>query len=348
MKVAIDVSPLSSGHKVRGVGFYLAHLKDALEKYVPQNDYIYFKNGKVPSSDVVHYPYFDPFFLTLPFFKKQKTVVTVHDLTPFVLPELFPVGIKGKIKWYFQKRALRKADAILTDSEASKNDIARIIGYPTDKIQVAYLAAGEEFIQITTNRQQITTVKKKYHLPDIFALYVGDVTANKNLPRLVKGALRANVTLVMVGKSLVDENVPNNPWTKDLMAVQELAKNNSQIVRLGFVPDEDLVAIYNGATVFVMPSLYEGFGLPILEAMACGCPVITSSKGSLREVAGDAAYTVNQDSIESIAEGLQKVIGDRQLQKKLSEKGLAQAKKFSWEKTAKETTSVYQKVVSGK
>jgi glycosyltransferase involved in cell wall biosynthesis len=347
MKVAIDISPLSSGHKVRGVGFYLTHLKNALEKYIPQNTYFYFSGKKVPSADVVHYPYFDPFFLTLPFFKRQETVVTVHDLTPLVLSELFPIGIKGKIKWYFQKRALGKVDAIITDSKSSKKDISKIVGYPEDKIYVAYLAAAESCKQIQNN-QSLAQIKKKYNLPDTFALYVGDVTANKNLPRLVKAALRANVSLVMVGKSLVDENVPNNPWTKDLIAVQELAKNNPQIIRLGFVSDEDLVALYNIATVFIMPSLYEGFGLPVVEAMASGCPVITSLKGSLQEVAGEAAYIVDPNSIGSIAEGMQKIIGDRQLQKKLSGKGLEQAKKFSWEKTAEETNSVYQKVMSAK
>src|SRR5260221_14616440 len=101
MKIAIDVSPLESGHKIRGVGFYLSYLKKALTDYFPENDYIFFKkNEPIDSSvDVVHYPYFDPFFLTLPFIKKHKTVVTVHDLTPLVFPKHFPAGLKGQLRW---------------------------------------------------------------------------------------------------------------------------------------------------------------------------------------------------------------------------------------------------------
>lgn len=347
MKIAIDVSPLSSSHKVRGVGFYLNNLKNALEKYFPQNSYTYFtQTQKIPSNvDLVHYPYFDPFFLTLPLFKKKKTIVTVHDVTPFVLPNLFPIGIKGKAKWFLQKKSLQKADAVLTDSLSSKKDIARFVNIPENKIHVAYLAAGEEFKRIT-DKQILSVVKKKYSLPEHFILYVGDVTANKNLPRLVNAALRSNLTLVMAGKALAEENFDRkNPWNQNLVEVQELAKENKSVIRLGFVTKEDLVALYSLATVFLMPSLYEGFGLPVLEAMACGCPVITSQEGSLKEVAGNAAYIVDAYSIDDIAQGLQQVIGNKTFQKKLSERGLQQAKKFSWEKTAKGTIEAYQSII---
>jgi len=113
MKIAIDVSPLQTGHKVRGVGFYLEHLKDALVKYFPDNEYVFFERGEnLPRDiDLVHFPYFEPFFLALPLYKKFKTVVTVHDLTPIVFPNAFPRGIKGEIKWQMQRYALRRADA---------------------------------------------------------------------------------------------------------------------------------------------------------------------------------------------------------------------------------------------
>lgn len=347
MKIAIDVSPLQSGHKVRGVGFYLSHLKKALERYFPNNSYIYFTQvKKIPNNiELIHYPYFDPFFLTLPFFKKKKTVVTVHDLTPLVLPDLFPVGLKGKAKWLLQRRSLQGVDAIITDSESSKNDIAKLVGIPKKKITVAYLAPGEQFQKIT-EKKALERVKDKYNLPDVFILYVGDVTANKNLPRLVRASLQTKTPLVMAGKALVSKEYDkNNPWNRDLTEVQRLVKENTSIVCLGFVPDEDMVSLYNLATVFAMPSLYEGFGLPIVEAMACGCPVVTSEKGSLKEVAEESAYIVDPYSIESIAEGLEEVLKDKKLQQDLSGKGLLRAKNFSWEKTVKETVRVYEYII---
>src|SRR6266851_7463482 len=153
MKIAIDVSPLESGHKIRGVGFYLSYLKKALVQYFPENKYIFFKQGDAIDSsvEIVHYPYFDPFFLTLPFIKHHKTVVTVHDLTPLVFPEHFPAGIKGKLKWQIQRLNLQKIDGIITDSKASKKDIERIVSFSPEKITVAYLAAGDEFQRLKIN-----------------------------------------------------------------------------------------------------------------------------------------------------------------------------------------------------
>lgn len=348
MKIAIDISPLQTGHKVRGIGFYLQHLKKSLEEIKSDNSYTFFSQGeKIPDNiDLVHYPYFDPFFRTLPFIKKNKTVVTVHDLTPIVFPEHFPAGIKGNIKWQIQKQVLRQVDAIITDSENSKKDIAKIINYPANKIHVVYLAAGEEFRQVTNEKLRITNLKKKYNLPEKFALYVGDVTWNRNLPRLVKATQKAKIPLVMAGKALVNKNVDAaNPWNKDLVEVHSLIKNDTDIICPGFVSTEELVLLYNMATVFIMPSLYEGFGLPILEAMSCGCPVVTTKEGSLPEVAGDAAYYVDAFSIDSIADGLIAVYTHSDLQKSFSQKGLSQAKKFSWGKTAEQTAIVYNEVL---
>src|SRR6266568_3737064 len=167
MKIAIDVSPLQSGHKVRGVGFYLTYLKKALLEYYPENDYYFFHQGESISSavDLVHYPYFDPFFRTLPFLKKHKTIVTVHDLTPLVFPEHFPAGLKGNLKWQAQRLNLQKVDGILTDSNASKKDIERIVGINPKYITVAYLAAGDEFKKLKNEEFLLNTIKKKYSLP---------------------------------------------------------------------------------------------------------------------------------------------------------------------------------------
>jgi glycosyltransferase involved in cell wall biosynthesis len=347
MKIAIDISPLQTGHKVRGPGFYLEHLKDALVKYFPDNNYIFFQRGeKIPNDvDLVHFPYFEPFFLALPIYKKFKTVVTVHDLTPIVFPQAFPRGIKGEIKWQMQKYALKKADAIITDSQCSKKDIVKLTGINSSKIHVVYLAAGEQFQKLETGDWK-SEIIRKYSLPDKFLLYVGDVTWNKNLPRLLDAIKELGIPLVMIGKSLASENYDrDNPWNADLNRVNELVKGDANIIRLGFVEMDELVKIYNLAVALIMPSLYEGFGLPILEAMACGCPVITSKEGSLPEVAGDAAFYVAAYDIDNLTKGIEKVFNDKDLQANLIKDGLGQVKKFSWKKTAQETFRVYKTVV---
>jgi len=357
MKIAIDASPIKNSellqHRVRGTGFYIENLSRALLKYFPENKYIFFaqhQNGagftrgeKLPKNiDLVHYPYFEPFFLTLPVFKKYKTVVTVHDLTPLVFKKYFPVGIRGNIKWSIQKLSLKSANAIITDSESSKKDIVKFTGISQDKVRAVYLAASEMF-KPNKNTLLLHRIKVKYDLPDRFVLYVGDVTWNKNLPRLIEAIKKINVTLVMAGSALVQNDFDrSNAWNQDLLKVQKMVENDKRIIRLGFVPTEDLVSIYNLATVFAMPSLYEGFGLPILEAMSCGCPVVTTKEGSLIEIAGDAAYSVDAYSIDSIVNGIGEVFFSSKVQNGLSEKGLVQAKKFAWKKTAKDTMRIYR------
>jgi glycosyltransferase involved in cell wall biosynthesis len=348
MKIAVDISPLETGHKVRGVGFYLTHLKDALIKYFPNNEYIFFQRGeKLPNdTQIIHFPYFEPFFLALPIYNRFKTVVTVHDLTPIVFPEAFPSGIKGKIKWQMQRLALRRANAVITDSESSKKDIRKYAGVKDSKIHVVYLAAGEGFKKLEAGSWKLE-IKKRYGLPEKFVLYVGDVTWNKNLPRLIDAIKSLKLPLVMVGKGLVSKDYDKeNPWNADLNRVNELTEGDSSIMKLGFVSDDDLVAIYNLATVFAMPSLYEGFGLPILEAMACGCPVITSKEGSLSEVALDSAFYVDAYDMDNIAAGIEKVFKDEKLQKELSEKGIQNVKQFSWKRAASKTLDVYKTIIT--
>src|SRR5664279_699600 len=176
MKIAIDITPIKGelkGHKVRGVGFYLEYLKRSLLKYFPEHEYIFFsKDEKLDTSvDLIHYPYFEPFFITLPFIKKVKTVITVHDLTPLVFPQHFPAGIKGRLRWQIQRYNLQKADGIITDSFSSKKDIVTIGGVKEDKVQVAYLAAADEFHRIENNIKK-QAIKNKYNLPEKFVLYV--------------------------------------------------------------------------------------------------------------------------------------------------------------------------------
>ena len=351
MKIAIDVSPLKNSkllqHRVRGTGFYIENLNRALLKYYPENKYIFFTRGeKLPKNiDLVHYPYFEPFFLSLPIFKSHKTIVTVHDLTPLVFPEHFKPGIRGALKWQVQKLALKQLDIIITDSESSKKDIVKFAGIEENKIRVVYLAPSERFKKIE-NTPALDSVKEKYKLPEKFVLYVGDVTWNKNLPRLIEAIKKLDVKLVLVGSALARSDFDKtNPWNQDLLKVQKMIENDKRFIKLGFVPTEDLVVLYNIARVFAMPSIYEGFGLPVLEAMSCGCPVVTTKEGSLKEIGGDAAYFVDGYSVDSIAEGVDKVFSDSPHKKNFLQKGLLQARRFSWRQTSEKTIGVYKGIV---
>jgi|SRR3989344_39651 len=352
MNIAIDISPLKSGHylqhRVRGTGFYLKNLQKSLLKFYPDNKYTFFNRGDSLENDIdiVHYPYFEPFFLTLPMFSNHKKIVTVHDLTPLVFPEQFESGIKGMLKWQIQRIALKNMNAIVADSESSKKDIVKYAGIKDSRVHVVYLAAGGEFKVIINSKLKAQVLRKKYKLPDKFVLYVGDVTWNKNLPRLIEAVKKANVPLVMVGQALTNTEVDlTNPWNKDYAKVLELVKGDNHIIRLGFLPSEELVLLYNIASVFAMPSFYEGFGLPILEAMSSGCPVVTSRQGSIPEIAGEACRYVDPYDVGSIVLGIKDVFNNETIQKKLSSQGLGQSKKFNWEKTARKTMAVYTNTI---
>ncbi len=344
MNIGIDISPISSSdsisHSVRGTGFYIKNLVEALKKYHPDDSYVYFiKGDTLPNDlDIVHYPYFEPFFLTLPTFSRYKTVVTVHDLTPFVFPKQFPSGLKGRLKWLIQRAALSKTQAIITDSQCSKRDIIKYARIDSRKIQVVYLAADPVYRKLSHFDSK--PIRKLYDLPEKFFLYVGDVTWNKNLPRLVSAVKKTNIPLVMVGKALTaQQSKSDNSWNVDIVEVIKTIEGDEQFIRLGFIPLEELVLIYNAATAFVMPSLYEGFGLPPLQAMAVGTPVLISSAGSLPEICGEAAVVVDPGDEKDITRGIMEIL-DEQRAATLRAQGLERAKQFSWEKCARETFNV--------
>lgn len=355
MKIAIDVSPIEDtsklAHRVRGTGFYIKNLKDSLIANYPRNEYIFFNRAEeiLQDVDLVHYPYFSPFFLSIPLFRQYKTVVTIHDLTPLVFSKHFPSGIKGKLKWFIQKKILESIDGIITDSYSSKKDILKFTKIQENKIHVVHLAASNHFQKIEKAEQKKKlkdAISKKYGLPDKFVLYVGDATWNKNIPRLLEAMIKINIPLVLTGQAIIQKEFDrNNPWNQDLILIQKIISDNKLIRAIGFVSDQDLVALYNCATVFTMPSLYEGFGLPVLEAMSCGCPVITTRCGSLPEIAGDAVEYVDPYNIDNISKKIVRVFEDNTLREKLIIKGFKQAKNFSWKKTSQDTINVYEKIV---
>ncbi len=349
MIIALDTSPIAGNslHKVRGVGSYINLLVKNLKKYDSKNQYLFVDNGNYSNADLIHIPYFDPFSNTIPQQFGKKIVVTVHDLIPVVFSKHFPSGIKGKLAWYSQKKKLRNVSSIITDSVCSKNDIVKFTGIRQELVDVVYLAVDSSFQKLKSGSWE-NDIKQKFNLPSSFLLYVGDATWNKNLPRIVDIVKKINIPLVMVGKVLGQDlvSVSDNPWNKDLISVIRDVESDKRFLRLGFLEQDDLVKIYNLATALFMPSLYEGFGLPVLEAMASGCPVITSKEGSLPEVAGEAVQYVDANNEDEMLKVVRIVVEDEMLRKNFTKKGLMQASLFSIEKTIKDTVSVYESVIN--
>ncbi len=345
IRVGFDTRVLTGPSGFRGVGKYTAQLLSAL-RATKKVKVIEIKD-KIPlvSLDLIHYPVFDFFFLTLPFIKKKKTVVTIHDCTPLVFPKHYPPGLKGKLKLTIQKLSLKSVAAVLTDSENSKKDIIRFLGVPEAKIHVIYLAADKVYRKIPQEGKWMALIRKRYLLPEKFLLYVGDINYNKNLPRLItafKELAFRDCALVLVGKAF------KNLRLKEAREITELIKKlglKEKVRVLGYVPDNDLVKIYNLARLYCFPSLYEGFGLGALEAMTCGCPVLAGKVGSLPEVVGEAAILVDPYRTEEIAEGMKRVLEDEGLRRKLIELGFKRASQFSWQKTAQQTIEVYQEAI---
>lgn len=236
--------------------------------------------------------------------RKAKLVTTIHDLTTLKFPhEHHPKTIR-----VHQRRlewVKKEASAIIADSEASKKDIIELLGIPESKIHRVYLAAGNQFTHITD--QEVERVRAKYNLPTKFVFCLGSKDSRKNIKRVVEAS-------------------PLPVFTADKS-----------------IALQDMPAIYAAASVFAYPSLYEGFGLPVLEAMSVGCPVVTSDRGSLKEVAGDAAIFVNPESVDSITAGILTALGDTS--HSLIKLGFTQAAKFSWAKTAQQTLEVYRSLV---
>lgn len=263
---------------------------------------------------------------------KCPKVTTIHDLTVYKYPETFSArgghdivaNIKRKLEW-----VRKESDKIIAVSQATKRDIVEVLGIPEERIAVIYEAAPTYFQKVSSD--EINQTKKKFGLKGNYLLSVSTLEPRKNLKRIIEAfeILRQkekDLWLVLVGKTGWGQEIPRNPRT----------------VITGYVTNTELSALYSGALALAYPSLYEGFGQPILEAMTCGCPVVTSDISSMPEVAGEAAVLVNPLSVESITEGIKQALANR---KELVRKGFQQVKKFSWEKSARETMTVYQSLV---
>ncbi len=345
MKVIIALKKLHSQSSTRGIGVYTRELIAALQKSHPKSKFIAGQvNPEKLNGQLVHYPYFDPFFLTLKILRGIPTVITIHDLIPLKFSEHFPVGIKGKLKWWLQRRRARSVDHIITDSESSKADIVKIIGVESPKVTVIPLGPNRsQAVQVRLTKK----IAASYHLPEKYLLYVGDINWNKNVTGLIetfKSIKDPDLHLVLVGKVFADApNIPEYHQVKQ--AIADSGKSEG-ILRLGFVPSHHLSVIYSLATLYVQPSWYEGFGLPLLEAMKFGCPVASSDRGSLKEIGGEAvAYF---DPARDMLEVISSLLRSPQRRSELAAAGLVQAAKFTWDKTAELTYKVYEQVLAAR
>lgn len=353
LKIAIDTGPLKTGDSVRGIGVYARELIGSLQQFQKSHSFeiepIDFSTNHqsliTNHFNVFHFTRFNPFQISVPFNKPTGTrfVLTIYDLIPLIYPKHYPSGIKGWLNWQINMFLIKKnIDSIITISETSKKDICRFIGISPDKVSVTHLAPRNIF-QPTTDHQSLITVQKKYGLPDRFVLYVGDINYNKNIPLLVEACKKADEKLVIAGKQAVeiDKMDLDHP---ELGHLKNIDWNG--VIRLGFVPDEDLVNIYNLAGVYIQPSLYEGFGLPLLEAQAVGIPVVASKTQALVEIAESSVFLADPKSANDFADKIKLLVKDGELKNKLIDKGIKNAERYSWHKTAEETVKVYKKILN--
>lgn len=265
-----------------------------------------------------------------------QNILTIHDLTPFIVPEYHPLS-RSLLYKALLGRTLKFADRIIAVSEQTKKDLINAMNVPEEKIKVIYEAANEQFMPM--DKAYCRNSLSRYNITDPFILYVGTLEPRKNIPKLIKAfykikKLGINHKLVIAGKK---------GWNyKEIFETIKNLKLQTDVLFTGYMPEEDLPILYNAADLFVYPSLYEGFGLPPLEAMACGTPVITSNTSSLPEVVGDAGVIVDPCNVGGLANVMYEVLINESLREDMRTKGLERARMFSWERTAKETLQAYE------
>jgi glycosyltransferase involved in cell wall biosynthesis len=277
----------------------------------------------------------------LPPLVRCRSVVTIHDCIHLMFPQYLPGRLALAYARWSITTAARRATRVMTVSESSKRDILRFVDVPPEKIDVIYNAYDERF-GVEPIEEDVVRVRERFQLHDEFILYAGNVKPHKNLERLIQAfdLVRQrgldHLKLVIIGDEV-------SKYTALRRAVHKHQLH--QYVRfLGYVPEETLAVMYRLAGVFVFPSLYEGFGLPPLEAMASGTPVVTSNVSSLPEVAGDAAVLVDPHDPAAIADGIFKVLTDENTRRTLRRKGLERARQFSWEASVRRVREIYCQV----
>lgn len=352
MRIAVDSQ--SALGTPSGIGQYTARLLAELRLIAPHHEFLALDWGRSPAMrldrrlrwqqwdlprraraarcGLLHVPGFDA-----PLFKPCPVVLTVHDLIGVLMPETLPPASR----FYWGRWLLwtvRRADRVITDSRHSRDDVVRLLGIPAERISVIPLGVDASFAPARSSDVAVAEYRQRAGLPDEFILFVGNIEPRKGIDTLVEafGALAPVVPhhLVIAGSA---------GWYMGRLEEQIRALGLEARVRLlGYVSSTDLPLLYNAADVFAYPSRYEGFGLPPLEAMASGLPVVCSNTTSLPEVVGDGAVAVAPDDAAALQQALKRVLDDRSLHAELAARGLQRAAAFTWQATARRTLAVYE------
>lgn len=361
MRVLLNTLPLHNANAIRGVGVYTRFLSEALEQLQTDDDQFITRadigleqlNAIMAKKgiDIIHYPFFDLFQHTLPLpieqkiigKSKQKVIVTIHDVIPLLYPDHYPVGIKGSFHFFLQKQALKSVDAIITDSETSKNDISKLLSIPDEKITSIPLAGNPQLQK--SNTGTVTKVRSRFQLPEHFVLYVGDINYNKNIPALIDALqmIDETVHLVCVGKNFYPHSIPE--WDAIASVLEPVKSRVHFLTEVAKDDTHTLSALYTACDLYVQPSLYEGFGLPLLEAMQCNALVVSSNTPALKEIGGEGVLFVEPTATE-IASGIAQVMSfSEQKKHQLKTKNQETLNQFSWKQTAQQTIQVYKSVL---
>lgn len=358
MRICIDTQS-AQGPKT-GIGRYAAGLFAALQKVAPENDYLGLHLGrdvkmrtyrrllwqqcevvqraKRKKADLLHVTGFDA-----PLWRPCPVVLTVHDLVGRLFPKNLPPI--SRVYWAFWLPfSVRFASHIITVSEHTRLDLTRLLRIPESRLTLIPHGISTRFRPAVID-SSFNTLKEKYRLPGKYILFVSTLEPRKGLDVLVKSffQLRSSfpgIKLVIAGKP--------GWYMKRLLSGAEAHRMEKDIVFTGHVEDKDLPALYSAAELFVFPSRYEGFGFPVLEAMACGTPVVCTNSASLPEVTGDAACLVPAEDSETLTQAMGEVLADTRLRQKMKNRGLEQAAQFTWEEAARQTVRVYKTVLEKK
>ena len=290
--------------------------------------------------DLLHCPYWSS-----PLWSPWPTVVTVHDVIQFVLPEYAWRKI-SRVYFGLVSAGARRAQAVITVSECSKQDIMKIIGLGPERIHVIGNAVDASLYPVR-DAWLLASVRERYGIAPRFVLYFGGFDMRKNVPRLIEAyarlpeALRREYQLVIAGRY---QHLGHPLYPDPRQTVRGLGLEGN-VIFTGQIREQDKAPLYSAATVFAFPSLYEGFGMPVLEAMACGTPVVTSNVSALPEVAGDAGLLVNPYAPDAISEALAELLESAARREDLSRRGLERARRFTWPQVAEQTVRVYKQIL---
>lgn len=342
MRIALDGRPLENGNRYFGIGAYSRHLikallmADCLHQWVVLDRQAFDGSARDGASDVHHL-----FDSTSPFPATGRTVATVYDVIPLVFPSVYQRWHHPRATWHLRRyyRFLSTLRHLVAISEQTRRDLVRYLGIPEQRITVIYPGIAPVFRPLE-DAERGRRVAARYGIRQPFLLYVGSGDWRKNLAGLLAAFAQFRAggfnefSLTVVGYQTARQ--------RRRLLQQAAALGCRGALRLtGFVPLEDLAALYGAAAVLIYPSLYEGFGFPPLEAMACGTPVVTSRNSSLQEVVGAHAVLVDPRQTSEIVEGIRRVVQDRGVREALVQQGLACARRYTWERTAQATLKLY-------